>query len=131
MADPKQREEAPPGPPALMPAPSPPPPSLLPGGTGESPVQQAARVVKSAEDWAQQIEKKGTALTNRLGSGNSPTNKERQAFLDEETKWRSAVKYGMDRFRENSREEAANGLAELLDRFGPKLAEIRIHLGGN
>ena len=120
-----------PGPALLMPAPQPQPPALLPGAPGEGLIQQAARVVEAAKAEAHQLEQRGTALEGRVGTDRSPSHEERQAFLDDEQRWRLRVKYLMNWFRENSREEAVNGLGELLDRIGPRLAEICIHLGGD
>src|SRR5262249_11908415 len=124
-ANPPSFLPAPPAPPpSFLPATPPPSPAFLPGATGDGPIAQAAKAVKNAETWAQQIEKNGTALVNRLGSSTSPTAEERQAFLNEEHKWRLVVKGLQNMFHENKREEAVNGLGELLYRFGPKFDQM-------
>jgi hypothetical protein len=135
--EPKTQEAVkpqPPSPQSLMPQPSAQPVSFLPGAPGEGPIEQAARWVKNAGTRAQQLETWGTALTNRLGSNNSPTAQEREAFLSQEKAWRLAVKYQMNWFHEQSREEAVQGLKRLLEdpsRPGPKLDQMRSRLGGD
>lgn len=106
------------------------PPTLLPGAPGESPIQRAARAVKQAEVWTQRLHDTGMALERRLGTEDSPTESERQAFLAEELSWRLAMKGYMNHFQSAARPEAVNRLGELVDSFGGKLRQIRIHLGG-
>jgi Domain of unknown function (DUF4157) len=115
---------------SLVPTPAAPQLSLLPGALGEGPIEQAARVVKSAAAWSERLARTGSALESRLQSNDPPTVKERQAFFNEELSWRLAIKYAMNVFENRSRREAVNALAELLDRYGPKLNQFRIHLGG-
>ena len=130
-ADPPKKVEDKPKPPSnrsltFLPAPEAPLPSLLPGAPGDSPVAQAAQAVKGAEDWARQLLHKGAALRNRLAS-NRPTEAELKAFADEEALWRSAVETAKSKYKHS--EETVNSLGALLDRVGPKLTQLRVHLG--
>jgi hypothetical protein len=132
------RPAAPPPPPAqaprLLPTPAPavaPPPSFLPGAQGEGPIEEAARAVRALEDFGKKLLAMGTALEQRVGSDNPPTKEERAAFLEAEEGWRLSVKYSIDVFKQRSRDEAVQALKALLgDKTGPRLAEIRVHLGG-
>jgi GH24 family phage-related lysozyme (muramidase) len=131
-ADPSKKVEDKPKPPSsqsltLLPGPEAPSPSLLPGAPGDSPVTQAAQAVKGAEDWARGLLHKGLALRKRLDSTNRPTEAELKAFKDEEALWRSAVESAKIKYKHS--EEAVNGLGALLDRVGPRLTQMRVHLG--
>ena len=125
-----KRQAAPPGPQPLLPEPPPPAAQLLPGAPGPGLFEQAAQVVETARKWALQLEANGNALQAGVPSPTPPNQAERQAFFDEEAKWRLSVKFAMNHFKQNGREEAVNGLGELLDRVGPKLAQLRSNLGG-
>jgi flagellar motility protein MotE (MotC chaperone) len=103
-------------------------PSLL--APNDGPIQIAAKKVDEARTWAQRLEEKGIELRARQSTANPPSEAERQAFFTEEQQFRLAIKYWMNYFKNNSREEAVNGLGELIDRVGAKLAELRTHLGG-
>lgn len=118
------------GPPSLVPAPAPGPSPLLPGAGGETPVQQAARAVEQAKAVTEALYRRGVALRNRLATEQRPTDAERQAFFTEVAQWQLAIKASMNQFRNQGREEAVNALGELIDRFEPKLREVRTHLGG-
>jgi hypothetical protein len=135
-ADPSRQQQSQPAqPPAapLLAAPQPAAPTpltLLPGAPGEGPIESAARVVTAARSWTGTLESRGRALEARLQSADAPTAQERQGFLVEEERWRLALKYAMNTFRTNGRDEAVNALGELLDHYGPELAQFRTHLGG-
>lgn len=103
-------------------------PSLL--APNDGPIQIAAKKVDEARAWAQRLEKKGVELRARQSTANPPSEAERQAFFTEEQQFRLVIKYWMNYFKSNSRDEAVTGLGELIDRVGPKLAELRTHLGG-
>lgn len=76
------------------------------------------------------LEKKVKDLRERLSGSNPPSPSERQAFFDEEKLFRLQLKAWQNHFQNESRAEAVNALGELIDRIGPKLAELRTHLGG-
>lgn len=103
-------------------------PSLF--GSNDGPIQIAAKKVEEAKAWAQRLEKKGIELRDRVSGSNAPSPAERQAFFDEEKLFRLQVKAWQNHFQNESRAEAVNALGELIDRVGPKLAEIRTQLGG-
>jgi hypothetical protein len=113
--------------------PSPPEPGLqllpVPGG-GVDPIAQAAAVVQQAIAWEQRLENRAVALQNRIGSANSPSPEESQAYIREELAWVNAMKYTMNVLNEKGREEAVNKIGELLDRKGPMLHQVSIYLGG-
>ena len=125
----------PPRPPAVTPPTSfvppapPPPPAFLPGAPGEGPIEQAARVVTGARNYTQQLEQRRAALEARLGGSDPPTASECAAFATDVARWRLAMKYMMNKFTEQCRSEAVNGLGEMLDRYGPKLDEMRSRVG--
>jgi hypothetical protein len=105
---------------------------LLPGAPqGDSPIAKAAKTVAASSAWADRLEAVGTTQRDRLGSNNRPSQQEIDAFLTEEHNWRLMTKWWMNRYTEESRLEAVNGLGELLDRHVPKLQELRVQLGGD
>jgi hypothetical protein len=105
---------------------------FLPGAPSEGPVEQAARFVKNAEIVGQKVSAQGSALVSRLGTDNSPTSAERAAFAHAEEQWRLMLQYYLNWFRERSRDEAVQGIKQLLEdpsRPGPRLVELRSRLG--
>jgi hypothetical protein len=131
-AEPKKPEPVPSRPaglPSLQPASSQQPLSLLPGAPGEGPVQQAARVVGQFQEWTARLVQRGTALRDRLGGNERPNERDLRAFAQDAENWRTAIKWWMNRFENESREEAKNGLGRLLDENGARLRELRTQLG--
>jgi hypothetical protein len=121
----------PPGPPALtVVSPTPAPPTFLPGAPGDGPIQQAATVVGQFRIWTSRLDAEAQALDARLGSGTSPTPAERQAFLGHEEDWRLSIKYAMNKYKTDGRDEAVNALGELVDRYAVTFAQVRSRLGG-
>ena len=116
--------------PALLPTPSPAMPTLLPGAPGRGSLERAAAAVDHVVAWTKRLHEAGSVMESRIGTKNSPTQIERQAFLAEELRWRLAMKGFMNHFQSEARPEAVNRLSELMDDVGPKLRQIRIHLGG-
>jgi len=104
--------------------------SLLPGASGGSPIEKAAAAVKIARAWTLTVHAKGVALEARLGGANRPTDADRQAWVAEEARWRAAMKASMNHFENESRHEAVSALGQLVDEYGPKLAQIHVHLVG-
>ncbi len=133
-----QADDAPqqPTPPLLAPPGSTaaaPPPEFLPGAPGEGPLEKAARWQRGAEAVGWALVSRGSALEQRLGSANPPTPQERQSFLSDESQWRTAVRYQLNWSIDNAPDKAVQDLRQLLQdpsRPGPKLEQIRIHLGG-
>ncbi|RZQ59373.1 DUF4157 domain-containing protein [Amycolatopsis suaedae] len=113
--------------PAATPAPA---PRLLPGAPGPGPVEQAAAFVAQFDAWTRRLAAKAEALDARLGSDNSPTPQERQAFFTEEESWRLSAKYAMNKYRTDGREEAVNALGRALDTYAARFAATRGRLGG-
>jgi hypothetical protein len=86
-------------------------------------------MIEGFKTWTRQVYRDGYALVNRIGTDDSPTYAERKAFREQEKQWRAAIEYYAKKFRADDREEAANTLGRWLDRFGPKLTEMRVRLG--
>lgn len=121
----------PPGPPAMtVVPPTAAPPTFLPGAPGDGPIQQAAAVVDQFRSWTNRLDAESRALDARLGSDNSPTPDERQAFFAHEENWRLSIKYAMNKYKEDGRDEAINALGELVDRYGVAFGAVRSRLGG-
>jgi hypothetical protein len=121
------------GGPSLLPPVAQDAPSLLPGAPGEGPIQQAARSVEGARQAGLHLEREGAALLARIGSGPSPSAEERASFLRSEERWRLGVRYLINWYTKESREEAVQALKQLLgdDKMsGPKLQQLRTQLGG-
>ena len=106
------------------------PPTFLPGAPGDGPIQQAAAVVDQFRSWTNRLYAESRALDARLGSDNSPTPDERQAFFAHEENWRLSIKYAMNKYKEDGRDEAINALGELVDRYGVAFGAVRSRLGG-
>jgi hypothetical protein len=116
--------------PSLLPAPQQEAPQFLPGAPGESPIQKAERTVQQAQAWTQRLLAKGNLLEQRVQGDHPPTQQQREAFISEESTWRTAMKLLVIQFKEDSRGEAVTKIGEIVDRDGGRLKELRIHLGG-
>jgi hypothetical protein len=104
--------------------------AFLPGAPGEDPVARAATYVNTARRITLALHADGMALENRLPSTNSPTDAERRAWVGREGEWRALMKWLMNEFHKQSRDEAVRDVGQLLDEYGPKLAQIHTHLVG-
>ena len=93
-------------------------------------MELAAAYVAQFKAWTGRLDAKAQALDARLGSNNPPTPQERQAYFAEEESWRLSAKFAMNKFKNESREEAVNALGQTVDQFGSRLAGTRIRLGG-
>jgi hypothetical protein len=118
------------GPPALLPPTPAPPTELLPGAPPPGPIAEAAEVVQRATAWGEQLRSRGAALVDRVGTSDSPTQAQRDAWLSEEQSWRQTVAQLIERFTAASRSEAVTALSELREKTGGQLSDIRTRLGG-
>ena len=84
------------------------------------------------ETEGQKVLEQGAGLQKRLGSSNSPSKEEREAFAREEKKWRLVVEWGINHYTKEMRDEAVQALKRLLGdpaKPGPKLDQIKQFLG--
>ncbi len=74
---------------------------------------------------------RGDALERRLGADNPPSQDERGAFARDEEQWRLAATISWEYFKDNPPDAARAAFDELLhsDKYGGRLAQIRVHLG--
>jgi len=108
-------------------------PNFLPGASGEGPLEKAARWSRNAEAVGWNLVSRGNDIEKRIGSNNSPSKEEREAFLREENQWRLAMRYQLNWSIDNAPSKAVQDLKQLLEdpsKPGPKLDLIRVHLGG-
>ena len=91
--------------------------TLLPGAQGEGPNERAARAVDAFSRYTERILDRARALDARLGTSNSPTDAERQAFITEEERWRLVAKALQNQLHDHPTDR----LGELLDKAGPTL----------
>lgn len=104
--------------------------SFFPGAPGENTTAEAARLVTYLRGMTVRIYDSGMGLEARLASANSPSEVERKGWVANEVGLRDKIKYFMNILHEKSRDEAVRDLAQLLDEYGPKLAQIHTHLVG-
>jgi hypothetical protein len=103
---------------------------FLPRAPGESLNAEAARLVTYLRGMTVQIYKSGMGLEDRLGSTSSPTDVERNGWVAKEIDLRDKINYFMNKLHEESRDQAVRDLAQLLDEYRAKLAQIHTHLVG-
>jgi hypothetical protein len=76
------------------------------------------------------VRSRGTALVDRVGTSDSPTQAQRDVWLSEEQSWRQTIAQVIEQFTAASRGEAVTSLSELREKTGGQLSEFRTRLGG-
>lgn len=108
-------------------------PSIFPG-LPEGPLDVSARWIGNAEKIGDSIVRRGSRLEQQVQSNTSPSQQEINKFLQDETGWRTSVKYMANWSVDNWPSQATQGLKALLEdpaKPGPRLKELRQHLGGD
>ncbi|MFI0404341.1 DUF4157 domain-containing protein [Actinomadura sp. 3N508] len=104
----------------------------LPGAPGQSPYDHAMALVARARTATDALRTRGEELERRVHSNSPPTPAERASFLDDEKEWRLTITYLWEHYKDNPPDVARGAFDELLhsDKYGGRLAQIRIHFGG-